>query len=121
MSSPGAMGNESTSLRDSHSTDEGPTSGVEGSGRPQDGARNILKSLPDDSARAVVQLLHVKDAHIFCMLAGAASAVGTRSVLESADCWFHTHVQSCSSPLQEWEDGVSEKHRITELEATGRG
>jgi len=68
----------------------------------------------------MVQLPRVKDAHILCMLAGAQNAVVTHSMLGSADYWFHIHVQSYSSPLQEWEDSVSENHRITELDDTGR-
>lgn len=112
------MGSESTSLRDSNGADEAPTSGVEGSGRPQKTCRKHLEGLPDDAARAAVQLLRVKDAHGLCRLAGAENAGLTHSMLESADYCFHIHVQSCSSPSGECEDSISENHRMTELEAT---
>lgn len=66
---PGAMRNESTFLRDSSTTDEAPRLEEAGAGG-QDSLgrrdRHTSKSLPEDAAWTMAQLLCIRNAHISC-------------------------------------------------------
>lgn len=101
--------------------DEAPTSGVEGSGWAQKTCQRHLEEPAWPRSRACSAAAAGEGCSYVTLLAGAGIAAVTHSVLESADCWFHSHEQGCSSPLREWEDSVSENHRIIELEVIGRG